>query len=364
MINDDLITTELDKIFAGYPKTDDLLDFYNEVKADVRESAQDLLDNEEAATPEDAVHAAITGLGDLSEPLNLVSETSDQAITETYQTGAVVEQAFATGQIQHISLTAADSRIRLLTSSDGQVHVRQYQQPKLVSSQLQIHQLHNTLQLDAPAPSWLHYLIPFRHPTSQIELALPLNFPGDLELQLKSGALTMTDLHTDADCILSLTSGTVTITQAHLHSLNVRLTSGSFKSDRLTTAQLTVKATSGIVRLNNTTADFDINAHSGSIKGGNLTGHGYFSAHSGSIKLDWLTVDGDLDLDAHSGTIKTRQPQRDSFKFNLQSHSGTVKIDRSATFDVQVQGAAIGQTAANPAYTLTGTAHSGTIKLQ
>lgn len=136
MINDNLITTELDQIFAGYPKTDDLLDFYNEVKADVQESAQDLLDNGEAATPEEAVHAAVTGLGDLSEPLQLVSETSDQAITETYQTGAVVEQTFVANQIQHIILTVEDSRVRFIPSTDSQIHLRQYQQPKLASSQL------------------------------------------------------------------------------------------------------------------------------------------------------------------------------------------------------------------------------------
>lgn len=364
MINDNLITTELDQIFAGYPKTDDLLDFYNEVKADVQESAQDLLDNGEAATPEAAVHAAVTGLGDLSEPLQLVSETSDQAITETYQTGAVVDQTFAANQIQHIILTVEDSRVRFIPSADNQIHLRQYQQPKLASSQLQIHQLQDTLQATASAPSWLHYLIPFRHPTSQIELALPLDFSGSIELRLKSGALTMTDLQVNADCTLSLTSGTVTITQANLHSLNTQLTSGSFKADHLTADQLKVNATSGVIRLNNTTANFNINAHSGSIKGSSLTGHGSFSAHSGSIKLDWLTVDGDLKLDAHSGTIKTQQPQQDQFKFNLQSNSGTVKVDRSANFDVQVQGAAIGQAGADPSYTLTGTAHSGTIKLQ
>ncbi len=363
MINEALITAALNPIFAGYPKTDDLIDLYDEVKTDVREHAQDLLDNHDAASAQEAVNIAVKELGNLAEPLRLITAAPESEIIATPNSQATVDQTFSPQAIHQIFLDADYGNVRITPSSDQHIHIRQFQRPKTDSGQLQIALVQDSIRLTVPAPSWLQYMIPFRHPTSLVEINLPSDFTGTLDVALKSGSLVARDLDNHTDVKLNLRSGSANLSRSSFATLNVRLTSGSIKTDQVSADQFTVDNHSGSIKMSNTTAQFDILAHSGSVKGTTLTGAGRFMAHSGSIKLHWTQMTGDIDLEAHSGSIKSELPLDEPFKFNLQAKSGTIKVNRQAIFDVQVIGAAIGKTDPSAQYEVKGRAHSGTIKI-
>ncbi|MFC6253110.1 DUF4097 family beta strand repeat-containing protein [Secundilactobacillus hailunensis] len=361
MINDELIAAALDPIFKGYVQNDDVQDFYNEVTADVKESAQFLLDTKQVMRPKQAVDRAVKSLGDLTEPLLLISSPVASASTAT--ASATVAQSWPDTEVGHIVLRADETQVRLVASADAQIHVHQFQQSKLAASKLQLKQSEDTLYLAAPSPRWFQYLIPFRHPKSVVEIALPAQFDGTLDVDLKSGSLSATDLTNQLRATLTLRSGGITMQHVQFKTLSAQLTSGSFKVNHLVCETLSLNAHSGAVHLANVETVFDISAHSGLVKGSMLAGAGQFDVHSGSLTLNWQRIDGDIAVVNQSGTVKLQAPTADSFKFDLQAQSGTVKVTRNATYSLQVQGAALGQVGEAPQYSVTVKNHSGTIRL-
>ncbi|GAX02136.1 DUF4097 family beta strand repeat-containing protein [Secundilactobacillus silagei] len=361
MINDKLISAALDPIFTVYAQNDDVRDFYKEVTADVKEAAQALLDNKQATVPQQAVEMAVKSLGDLTEPLQLISSPAASAAVAT--TSATVAQSWSDTEVRHIILRADETQVRLVASADAQIHVHQFQQPKLAASKLQLKQSEDTLYLAAPSPRWFQYLIPFRHPKSVVEIALPAQFAGTLDVDLKSGSLSATDLTNQLRATLTLRSGGITMEHVQFKTLSAQLTSGSFKANHLVCETLSLNAHSGAVHLANVETIFDLSAHSGLVKGNMLAGAGQFDVHSGSLTLNWQRIDGDIAVINHSGTVKLQAPAADSFKFDLQAQSGTVKVTRNATYSLQVQGAALGQVGEAPQYSVTVKNHSGTIRL-
>ncbi|GAX04842.1 hypothetical protein IWT25_00136 [Secundilactobacillus pentosiphilus] len=359
MIDDNLISTFLKPIFANYPQTDDSRDFYNEVAADVREAAQDLLDSNDATTPEQAVKLAVDSLGDLTEPLQLISGTQSPAISQN----SSANSSWSADLITRIVMHADETKVNLVASPDDQIHVHQYQQPKLASTKVQIKTLENTLSIEAPSPRWFQYLIPFRHPKSTVEIALPSQFAGHLEAELKSGTLSIENVKNQLQAKVVLSSGSLSINHAWIKTLSAQINSGQFKARHFASNSLQLDVHTGTIQLSNVESTFDISTHSGTIKGNVLTGKGQFTAHSGALFLDWQHVNGDVTVINHSGTVKIQTPMKDSFKFDLQAKSGTVKVTRNATYSVQVLGAAIGQVGDRPQYDVKVEDHSGTIRL-
>lgn len=359
MINDNLISAILKPIFANYPQSDDSRDFYNEVAADVREAAQDLLDSNDATTPEQAVKLAVDSMGDLTEPLQLISGTPSPAISQN----DLDTSSWSTDLVTHIVLHADETKVNLVASPDDQIHVHQYQQPKLTSTKVKIKTTKETLSIEAPSPRWFQYLIPFRHPKSTVEIALPSQFAGHIEAELVAGTLSVENVNNQLQAKVALSSGSLSINHVQIKTLSAQLNSGQFKARHFASDSLQLAVHSGAIQLSNVESTFDISAHSGTIKGNVLTGQGQFTAHSGALVLDWQHVNGAVTILNHSGTVKIQTPMKDSFKFDLQAKSGTVKVARDATYSVQVLGAAIGQIGDTPQYAIKVEDHSGTIRL-
>ncbi|MCD2255566.1 DUF4097 family beta strand repeat protein [Lactobacillus sp. CC-MHH1034] len=370
MINGIIIDDALQTIFSGYPRTPEVLDFYIEVKADVRERAEDLLTSQQIKDPKLAVTQAVKELGDLTEVLQMIAgqsqSTSNSVAADAMTTDQTVNETFTTAAIDRITLTAKFGNALLETSPDAAIHIQHFQTPKLKSYQLQIAQTDKTLALQVPTPNWLKIITSFRYPHSKVVIQLPKTFAGTLQLDLSSGLLYLDQLQTPDTAIKTqVKSGRLQIDQTQLSGLNAQAASGSVAITQAAIGELVLNAKSGSVQLKAVKSHFYIGAHSGSIRGSQLTGSGDFAAHSGSIRLDWAALMGNINLSAHSGSIKMQTPITDAFNFNLQTAAGTVKVSRPAQYQVEAQGVAIGRTnqATETSPTITAKAKSGSVRV-
>ena len=340
MINDEMISKKLDKIFSNYPETDELKDLYQEVEADVRESAQHLLDSKKETDSEKAVEQAIKDLGDLNEPIKLADEAVLGKETNEYQ--------YSVTQIKTINLKASFGDVKIYPSKDDQLHIHQFQRPKSKSYRLKIDKSGNILNLVIPKPDWFSLKSLFIHPRSLVKIAIPKQFQGGLNLNDQAGSLNIEDLHSLGQIKINVKSGVV-----------------NFKN--IYSDKIICKINSGTMNLNHIKTIFDLSIHAGTISGKNLSGAGNFSVETGTIKLDWLKLAGDITLIEKTGTIKSVQTSTQNFAFKLQSATGTVKIKRSnINYELKAIGAAIGKTGftnTNALPLISCKVDSGTIKL-
>ncbi|WP_035451904.1 DUF4097 family beta strand repeat-containing protein [Agrilactobacillus composti] len=369
MINGIIIDDALQRLFSGYPRTAEIMDFYQEVKNDVSEHAEDLLIAGTAKTPEAAVKAAVASLGDLNEVLQLISRgktqptPSESGVNAANNTQPAFTQSFDIAAVQNLDLAIGFGTVNFQQSPDNALHIRQDQKPELAAYRLALVQDGPTLHLKVANVSWLHYLTPFGHPHSTVTIALPKAFAGDISGQVSAGLLNFTNFQTKANFNLTIKASNTKVDQVQANNMNILLSAGNFKADGLITATLTVHTKASNIRLIGVQGQMDIAAHSGTIKAQDLSGFGSFSAHSGTIKAAWTKVNGDLHFSAHSGTVNVQTPADADFKFSLQARSGAVKLKRPAHYDLQVTGAAMGTTTNGnePIYQLTATANSGTV---
>lgn len=361
MINGKIIDAALKPLFKGAAQTEDL---YSEVKHDVQEAATDLLEDGKASSEQAAVKKAIADFGDLKEVIALVSGTQ-AAAPQTVVTADVLHE-FEVDTVETIALSANFGTVKVINSTDEKLHVAQYQKPVMASYALQMRHDGKRLQLNVPTPSWLSFVTPFRHPHSQVVLAIPAGFQGTLQITGGSSSIYVQDVLAQMDVQVDLKSGSMWIQDSQVTNCKARLTSGTLKVNGLTAAHFLAEAKSGSVKLSEVSAAFDIRVHSGTINGDSLRGSGRFSAHSGMVKIAWDQLDGDSQFKAKSGSVKVWLPRTTDFAFDLQTRSGAAKVQHPAHYDLQVQGAAVGRTAAAtlPMPKIIGRTHSGMISLK
>lgn len=333
MINDKYIEKKLDEIFNSYPQSKDLQDLYQEMKEDIHESAQALLDQGKQPNPNAAVDQAIKNMGDLAASIKEVDKS--KATLSEYKYDVV--------GINNINVNVDFDKVKIVPSPDYFIHISQKQRPKSASYKLQVTKSGADLNVSVPLPSFSLKLI-FSHPHSTVELALPNSYLGALNLELKSGSLNISNVRINGDLKLSLKSGQAKIEDSELNNVTSIVNSGSLKLVNVKSANFQSDIRSGTLKLYDVNAKFDVASHSGTIRGTQLTGSGKIASHSGTIRLAWQKLTGNVDLSVNSGTIYSVQPNDQDFAFKVQTRSGVVKVNHLNTnFEMQAQGAAIGQ---------------------
>lgn len=192
---------------------------------------------------------------------------------------------------------------------------------------------------------------PFSARTSSGSLNLDELNAASADLQTSSGSLRANRTITVAGPFRAQTSsGSLRLDVLTAESAELTTTSGTLNAGgRITlTGELKASTSSGSLRLEgevqaknvrastssgHLTADslktetYDLATTSGGISGGRITGAGRMKSSSGSISADVLSLTGDTDISATSGTVRVGLPRELPFNFEGTTTSGTINGD-------------------------------------
>ncbi|GAK30050.1 hypothetical protein WOSG25_011400 [Weissella oryzae SG25] len=369
----EIIQTALAPIFEGVSQNSEVADFYRELTSDLAESAQNIRAAEPNLTKAEAVNRALDGMGDLRAVALMIAETnsadkqlpiSDEAIIDWAKKGQKqVFRAIPVDRVQNVIINALDADVRIVASHTDDLEVDYYQRG-INGQAVQIDENDGNIRIILPRPSFMDYVIPFRHPRQFLEVRLPEDILGTLRLDARAGRVVLDNFKTaDLDIAVILTAGSLRIEQVTVNRFDLGTKAGNIRANRVKADEWRVVARAGNIRLVDVEGDFDVAVRSGNVILDAAIGHGIFKATSGNIRTNWRQVIGDLNFAAESGTVKARVPLSDQFKFNLQSQSGIVRLKRDAHYEVQVQGYAKGQTLGTAEYNIVARVTSGVVKV-
>jgi len=287
-----------------------------------------------------------------SIPINLTGEYHDNL-------PLVNEQRLTMDQIVTIAINYKSARVKILPTQGAgdEIIIREYMNHKNPAYKAQVEQVGNSLQV---VQGKVPFLIPLR---VHVQIQIPVDFTGDLALISHSGSVLAAGLERLNQFSLKLSSGSARLAALQAQALSAEVISGSCDVSQVQVAeQLGLIVKSGRVRLSAVTAGtYTVSATSGSIIGSQLRGGGSWKAKSGSLKLDFASIDGDINLDAHSGSVKVTTPTAASYRYELESHSGRVKAPRTGQAEHVADSYQTGRVGATGDYLIRGRAHSGSI---
>ena len=124
-----------------------------------------------------------------------------------------------------------------------------------------------------------------------------------------------------------------------------------------------VKMKAGNLHMDNVMTEFETDVKSGNTKVVAAKGFGQLAGQSGNLTVDWDELQGDVHLRLRSGNIKNVLPQTATFKFDAQSESGVVKVNRDGEFDVKTMSYVKGETDGRAEYLVKAQVKSGNVKM-
>lgn len=212
---------------------------------------------------------------------------------------------------------------------------------------------------------------------------------GTLSLQSlrttsSSGSIRLGRVETDKDVAIACSSGSFTCESIVAGGrVDISSSSGSIRPDAVTAQQLSIKNSSGSVRLGRVHADTTVSSSSGSIEIDELNGsflldnrsgsirlhagaaHGTATSSSGSIKIELSELTGDVSLSATSGSCRLQLPLGSAFHLQVQTGSGSIHTsDDDALHFNQKGNRAEGDVGTNPSHTVRMETSSGSARVE
>ncbi|AYE38075.1 hypothetical protein D1B17_05285 [Companilactobacillus zhachilii] len=269
------------------------------------------------------------------------------------------ENEFSVEDVEKVDVTYENADVKILPTKGAKILVREYMSRTNPDYQVKTDLVDWTLVIKQGR--WPHFL-PLK---VKVQILLPENFAGKLRVNNRNGNLLMQNLSQLEAALINVRSGLVNVRDVKINQLLINANSGKVVMEDLNvTGDLSVEARSGVIKLDNIySPNYNILARSGTIKGVDLGGGGKIVAKSGTIKLEFARVTGDVDVTNTSGTVRLTMPEHDSYNFDLEAKSGTVKMNHAANYKHDVQSLKEGTVGANPQYNLSVRAVSGTIKV-
>lgn len=269
------------------------------------------------------------------------------------------ESEFNVEDIKKVDVTYEDADVKILPTKSNQIIVREYMSRTNPDYQVKTDLVNDTLVIKQGR--WPHFL-PLK---VKVQILLPESFAGKLRVNNHSGNLLMQNLSQLDSALINVKSGVINIRNLKIEQLLINASSGKVVMEDLNvTSALSVESRSGVIRLDNVySPDYNILARSGTIKGIDLGGGGKVTAKSGTIKLEFAKVTSNIEVINNSGTVRLTMPEHDSYNFDLEAKSGTVKMNHKANYKHDIQSLKEGTVGADPQYNLLVHATSGTIKV-
>lgn len=272
----------------------------------------------------------------------------------------VDEHEFGITDLKKIVISYANASLKVEASDGEKVKIREYMSRNNPDYQVRTELSSDTLKvIQGNVPHFLPLKI-------KVQILIPKQFAGDLQILNRSGNLQVQGL-TNLNRINSdVRSGLIYLNNIKNNQLMINANSGKVTLDNVyVQGAMAIDSRSGVTELSSVySPDFNIEARSGSIKGVDVSGAGKVLAKSGTIKLIFKEITGDISVDNSSGTIKMMMPENDSYAFDLEAKSGSVKMKHQADFKHDVPNLKEGVVGNDPQYTLTARAKSGTIKVE
>ena len=203
----------------------------------------------------------------------------------------------------------------------------------------------------------------FRHLRARLEVYLPRSFEGDCRVSLGSGSLEAeTDIAVSGTADIIVSSGNARLRTVNAGDIKLRSQSGSVHAEglygktnlRLSSGSLYVAELHGSgheVRLSSGTAKIDA-----------ASGPGRFFSSSGNISLGIARLEGDLDFEISSGSLKLGLPRDASFFLDAETSSGSVTVESGGdVFSIKNRSSVIRPVGDNPQFTVRAAISSGNI---
>ncbi len=183
---------------------------------------------------------------------------------------------------------------------------------------------------------------------------IPESFIGDIEIELSSSDITVSDISADKLNIKS-SSGDVSLDRISAElltieassgkinagllnaarSIDITASSGDIKIDELRSSEIGLKASSGDIKINRLSADNTrIKLSSGSLELLKAEGGIQCEISSGKTTIEIATLSGDIDIDSKSGRVRLSLPAGSAFDADLGASSGKITTDFTILGDV------------------------------
>ncbi|WP_334352423.1 DUF4097 family beta strand repeat-containing protein [Companilactobacillus sp. HBUAS56257] len=272
----------------------------------------------------------------------------------------VDEHEFDLNDLKKVAISYANASLKVEASDGEKIKVREYMSRNNPDYQVRTELSADTLKIiQGNVPHFLPLKI-------KVQILIPKQFAGDLQILNRSGNLQIQGLTNLNQINGDVRSGLIYLNNVKNNQLNINANSGKVTLDNVyVNGLMTIDSRSGVTELSSVySPDFNIEARSGSIKGVDVSGAGKVLAKSGTVKLIFKEITGDISVDNSSGTIKLLMPENDSYTFDLEAKSGSVKMKHQADFKHDISNLKEGTVGSDPQYTLTARAKSGTIKVE
>lgn len=267
---------------------------------------------------------------------------------------------FDLDEINNLDISYINASLKVLATSGDKVVVKEYMSRKNPEYQVKTDIDGNTLKIiQGKVPHFLPLKI-------KVQILVPKTFAGNLRVLNQSGSLQIRDFKFLNDAQIDVHSGMIYLDNVHMNQLLLNTTSGKVTLEDLKVKKnLNLQAKSSVVNLSDVASpNFQYVVKSGTIRGYDLVGAGKISAKSGTIKANFAKVSGDISCDSNSGRIKLQMPEDDSYNFDLEAQSGTVKMEVPANYKHDILSLKEGTVGNDPQYNLRVRAKSGTIKVE
>jgi DUF4097 and DUF4098 domain-containing protein YvlB len=233
-------------------------------------------------------------------------------------------------------------------------------------------------------------------------IAVPRSFQGSLYIDLRSGTLKgVDDFSVAGEAEINLSSGIVEIRRLEAQKINLRISSGTFRSGGLY-GESRIKVSSGSIdtgelegsahRLEVSSGKLEIgrargnvealvssgnffcdelegSAHRLEARSGNLRirrGRGSFDAsvRSGNIIVEMAALEGDLAFNARSGDVRLTLPRDAAFNLDAETSSGNVSVKSfDGSYAVKGNSTILRPIGENPRYTVFARVTSGNVEI-
>ena len=276
-----------------------------------------------------------------------------------------------------IDLTAYDDNVHFLRSDSNELVIKEYYES--AGKKADIRQTGNRVFIQGE--QLIHLLSFGGMGENRIEVYLPSDYAGNMEINLSSGTIK-SDIDFSADKLsFKANSGNVNLRNLIAGNISIRVSSGSIYANELR-GETMIKANSGTIKLGSVYGAVDVDVTSGSVNIGNLQGRANIDASSGSItvtnvvgsirakansgtiKIGVSELAGDVNVTASSGSINIDLPKDSSFNFTADTSSGSIRTDFDNNLSFNSRGNfASGTVGNNPVHSVKLDTKSGSVRV-
>lgn len=288
----------------------------------------------------------------------------------------VLDERFDIDGVSRVALDAGSLTVEITSTQEDQARlVLQSNLPPDKRAQLAVERNGDTFTVEQLRHVRIGLFLNVRE---KLTLYLPEGYHDALSLRLRSGNLLMADKRAFSSLEVKLTSGNVEIGDVdaaaydvHASSGNMTLgdwrgegrlwvTSGNIRLRSLTGTSHEIRSSSGTIRIGSLVGESALHVTSGTVRVEHFEGSGSFTSSSGSVNVGVDRIDGDLNVQCTSGTVRVSIPESLAFRFDAESLSGSVKTDFPSERNGRRTTASVGSA---PNHTLRCQTTSGSIRV-